>query len=179
MRKKNCFKKLGAVIMAVAMTAMMIPGVVSAKLAEPIESITLNVAAPEVGKPIPTLAPIEDIPNHYSAVFSGTETASQGNIVLGWVQNKEAATGTFEAGKEYTCMFMINALSEYQITENTKITIAGKEAELVDSRNDTQFNVTYLFYGVNFKLEGEKSETKIVDGDGNETISSSLIKTLY
>jgi len=188
MRKKNCFKKLGAVVMAVAMTAMMIPGVVfagdpnqdpgqnpgQAPEKTKIPSINIDVAKPEAGAEIPELNPVEK--TEYYALLKGSETATQGTIALGWTQNKTASTGTFKNGEKYSFLASIFAMDGYEITEDTVVTIGGVKADLVDTVTDGP--LTHLIYGAEFTVGETASTSKITDGDDNETIKATTGKDL-
>jgi len=107
MQKKSFFKKLGAVVMAIAMMAMMVPGMVEAKEDQGdkvIEDIYFDVTKPVAGKQAVKPNEIDRSAEGYSVSFEG-DAINMGPC--GWQHNKEAFAGTYEAGETYELHFVV------------------------------------------------------------------------
>lgn len=197
MRKKNCFKKLGAVVMAVAMTAMMIPGVVSARMAETtvLTNGTIDTEGDHnINDPDVVFRSYGTFSYKSIKVDGSTKTVTMEDVVAeeeistaipGW-------TFVFKGTNKIGCL-VAEDMTESQPSTAADIIIDVKAGGTVEATKGffAEFNgKATLAKGVtadpeewkntNSKvtLTGAAETPKIVDGDDNETISASSDKDL-
>lgn len=180
--RRNIFKRMGAVAMAVAMTVMMVPGIVSAENTTYetsegdhalIEKINITVNKPVAGEKIVTPDNIE-VSNKFYISFTGDAQVpgSQGDFgALGWRNTEnEKVTGNFEGGKEYKLYFLLNNLSEAKIGyAETYVYVNGIKAQTVDGSADSA-NPKYILYNIGWTLG---------DGDSTEPYESNVSEEAF